>query len=209
MACRRRSRCFCLAASSLRRSAPRRRSSLSKASAALRAALSSIFRRRRFLGFPRDRFGPRLGSSSDRCVGRSACSLKAPSEPTGRLRTTLVWPGSQRRRRDRRFPSPGPDGRDCCRCPTLPRPPSSMAPLSPDQRTNDASKVLSFLAMQPPSAAFKSVSRFGTAQRVGRSKFRIRFQGVEEHAGANTRRRGGSVIRETKFKGVRREKKAG
>jgi hypothetical protein len=41
-----------------------------------------------FLGFALAFFGLWLDSSSERCVGRSACFRKGPFDPTGRLRMT-------------------------------------------------------------------------------------------------------------------------
>lgn len=60
----------------------------SKASAALRATLSSVARGSCYLGFARAFSGLWLGSSPDRWVRRSASSPKGPSDPTGRLRMT-------------------------------------------------------------------------------------------------------------------------
>jgi hypothetical protein len=66
------SRSFSLAVSSFRRSLSRCLCSLSKASAALRAALLSLDRGTCFFGFARAFARLCLGSSPDRCVGRSA-----------------------------------------------------------------------------------------------------------------------------------------
>jgi hypothetical protein len=83
----RRSRSFAVAASSFRRSLSRCLCSLSNASAALRAALSSILRDGCFFSFAR-LFWSALDLVRDRCVGKSACSLNGPFDPTGRLRMT-------------------------------------------------------------------------------------------------------------------------
>ena len=81
----RRWRSLSLAASSFRRWFSRCRCSLSNASAALRAAVSSVVRGTWSFGFAKVFFGLGLRPSPAKTVGRSACSLNGPSDPAGTL----------------------------------------------------------------------------------------------------------------------------
>ena len=149
----RRWRSLSLAASSFRRWFSRRRCSLSNASAALRAAVSSVVRGTWSFGFARVFFGLGLGPSPAKSVGRSACSLNGPSDPTGRLTTTpgfdivaATTSGSSL------SPWRLPDGKDCSPRPRLPRPPSSRAPLSPGRKSQEKPGMSSVFAALPTRA---------------------------------------------------------
>jgi hypothetical protein len=121
---------------------------------ALRAAVSSVVRGTWSFGFARVFFGLGLGPSPAKSVGRSACSLNGPSDPTGRRDNDARFRHSRSNNLGGSSLSPWrlPDGKDCSPRPRLPRPPSSRAPLSQGRKSQEKPGMSSVFAALPTRA---------------------------------------------------------